>query len=190
MRNTTFGSLVLAGALALSPAIATATTIDFSAVQGDQGSTLILPEATLTNTAGGTVLVGSTSAGEADGFCFLGTIGCDASGTLAFSGPVTNLTFDVDGADPGDSVQISAYDGATLLGDVTVTANGVVDFTGYASITLLVFTDASSAAGVGYSTFQYDAVGVPTPGALSLFGAGLLGLGMVRRRRNAEEPAA
>lgn len=166
--------------------------IDFSGVQGNQGNSFLLPEATFTNTSGGDILVGSTAAGEADGFCFLG-LGCQADGEMIFGAAVENLFFDIDGADVGDSVEISAFDGAnTLLGSVIATVNGQLDFSGFGAITRLVFDDSSTAAGVGYSTFTFDfangRVGggggssVSAPATLLLMLSSMLGFRLMRKK--------
>jgi len=139
---------------------AQATGLDFSTVQGSNTATVAVPGsgggtgATINHAASGTILVGPGSAGQVDGFCFLG-FGCQADGELVFDAAISNLTFDIDGASSGDSVEISAYNGASLLGSLTFTANGLADFSGYGNITRLFFDDSSTAAGVGYSTFTW-----------------------------------
>jgi hypothetical protein len=172
-------------AFALSAAVsmpAGAVTIDFSGVQGSQPSPLVLPEATITNLTGTTVLVGPGAAGQTDGFCFLNGSNCDADGEMLFSSAVMNLSFDVDGWGTGDFVAISAFDGMTLLGTLNATANGNLDFSAFGTITKLSFDDSSSSAGVGYSTFLYD-VAVPESGTLGMLALGLAGLGCAARRR-------
>ena len=100
---------------------------------------------------------------------------------------VSNLTFDIDLAQSGDSVEISAYNGASLLASLTFTVNGLADFSSYGNITRLFFDDSSSAFGVGYSTFTYDAgeAAVPVPAALPLLAAGIGALGIAGYRRRA-----
>ena len=97
------------------------------------------------------------------------------------------MTFDIDGAQSGDSVEISAYNGASLLASLTFTVNGLADFSSYGNITRLFFDDSSSAFGVGYSTFTYDAgeAAVPVPAALPLLAAGIGALGFAGYRRRA-----
>lgn len=152
---------VLALGLFIAPVGANAATIDFSGVQGDNPSPLVLPEVTISNTSGGSILVGAGAAGEADGFCLLAG-GCDQDGEMLFSSPVSNLSFDIDGWGSGDFVEISAFNGPSLVGTLNAIANGNLDFSSFGTITRLVFDDSSTASGVGYSTFQFDmAAAVP-----------------------------
>jgi hypothetical protein len=176
-------TVVVLGAAAFT---AQAATIDFSGSQGFNGNPLVLPNATINNLSGGTVLAGTGASSQADGFCFLRAGSCESDGEITFSSAVTNLTFDVDGADAGDSVMISAFNGVTLLGSISATMNGLLDFSGFGSITRLFFDDSSTSAGVGYSTFSFDTStnGVPAPGTMPLIGLGIAGLAWVRRRRS------
>lgn len=172
---------------------AQAVVLDFSGVQGFQSGTVVVPGtgggpgATINHSSAGSIQVGPGAAGQADGFCFLGS-GCQADGEMIFDSAIMNLTFDIDGWNPGDSVEISAFNGAALLGSLTFTANGLADFTSFGTLTRLFFDDSSTGAGVGYSTFTYDAASsgvVPVPAALPLMAAGVAALGIAgyRRRR-------
>ncbi len=129
------------------------------------------------------------------------------SGTPLFNGPVAVL-FDVDlagvGFDAGffdavGSTGITAFarDGS-LLGTVTNTGLGIeflglVTDDGTAQIAG-VFLDLTGAepAGFAIDSLRFGRAGevvvpgrIPEPATLALFGAGLLGLGMMRRRRRA-----
>ena len=172
--------------------LASAATLDFSGVQNFSGNPLVLANATITDLSGGNVLVGPNAIGQKDGFCFLsigGNSGCQASGEIAFSNAVSSLMFDVVGAQFGDSVTISAFNGATLLGSIVATVDGLKDFSAFGAITRLSFDDNSTNGGVGYATFAFDAT--PLPGTLPLFATGLGALGLLgwRRKRKAQAVA-
>jgi hypothetical protein len=173
-----------------------AALLDFSGVQGNNIGSVFVPGvggpgATINHSSGtGTILVGPGAASQDDGFCFISTanFSCEADGEMVFASPVMNLTFDIDGAQTGDSVEISAFNGAAFLGALTFTVNGLADFSGFGTLTRLFFDDSSSAAGVGYSTFSYDAAStevIPVPAALPLLAAGIAAFGIAgwRRRR-------
>jgi len=174
-------------AAALGTAVAAqAGTINFTGMSGSYGAPLVLPEATLTNLTGSTLYIGTGCAGQADGFCFIGS-GAAADGRIDFTSTVYNLSFDADGWQQGDFVVVTAFNGSTSLGSLNVTGNMALDFSGFGAITRLAFDDSSTAAGVGYSTFSFDTTGgqLPEPGVLSLAGLALLGAGAARRRKGA-----
>ena len=174
-------------ALASSVSVS-AATLDFSGVQGFNGNPLILSNATINNLSGGTVLVGPSAAGEADGFCFLLGGSCESDGEIVFNSAVSNLKFDADGFNTGDSTTITAFNGVTSLGSIVATANGNLDFSAFGLITRLFFDDNSTGAGFGFSTFDFNGSNggtTPLPASLPLFVAGLGTLGLlVRRKKN------
>lgn len=174
-------ALIIAGVIP-----AAAASLDFSGVQGSNPSPLALPNATLTNLTGSTILVGLGAAGQSDGFCFIApNSSCEADGQIDFLSPIQNLTFDVDGWNPGDTVSISAFFGANFLGSIVATANGMLDFSGFGTLDRLFFDDNSTGAGVGYSTFSFEPASavVPLPAAAPLLLGGLAALGLFGRRR-------
>ena len=189
--KTWIGAVVFALGLA-GATPASAATLDFTGISGNQGASLVLSNATINVFGGGNVLVGIGAAGESDGFCFL-DVRCTADGEILFDNPISNLTFDVDGANTGDSVEITAFNGGNDLGSLTATANGQLDFSGFGTLTRLFFDDSSTGGGVGYSTFQFDEqqqMAIPVPASLPLILGGLGLLGLVGRRgaRGSGEP--
>lgn len=187
-RATAVGTL--AALLAVSTP-ANSTVLDFSAVQGNRGPSLTLPEVTITAAIGGSVLVGTSVVPGGDGFCFLRGGFCESDGEMLFTDPIQNLSFDVDGASFGDYVEISAFDGATLLGSVIAVSEGNLDFSGFGVITRLYFDDSSTSQGVAYSTFTFDLAppqNAPAPATLPMV-LGALGLGALLRRRSSPRRA-
>ena len=175
---------------------AQAVVLDFSGVQGSNIGTVAVPGtggpgATINHISPtSNILVGPGAAFHTDGFCFIeiGGSNCEADGEIVFDSAITNLSFDLDGGDPGDSVEISAFNGATLLGSFTLTADGNYDWSSFGTITRLFFDDSSRGAGFGYSTFTYDVAStgdVPVPAALPLMAAGIAALGCAGYRRRA-----
>jgi hypothetical protein len=181
-------TLVMAGVLAASCATAAhANTIDFSGfASGDSGlSTLALGDVTF-SVPGGTIYVyrpGDFGAfATSGGLCAL-TGHCETDWTLSFAYTVTNLAFEAAFYQDFDSVVVSAFDGATLVGSVHVASDGAYDF-GAAHITSLVFDDSSTGDGFGFGDFSFDPVSapVPEPATLLLLGSGLCGAAYRRRR--------
>ncbi len=127
----------------------------------------------------------------------LGTVGaCDVYGycsydlEIAFKQPIFNLSFDAVAVGLKDIVKISAYNGATNVGEVTLqnsnNSKGFY-FSKFGTITRLVFDDLGSEnAGVLYNDFYFETASVsavPLPAALPLYGAGMAVLGFMGWRR-------
>lgn len=117
--------------------------------------------------------------------CGLSGNSCEADFRITFTSAVSNLMFRTFGADPGDSVTITAFNGATSLGSTVVTTDTVVNLAALGSITSVFFDDSSSAAGIGYANFTFDpgTTVVPLPASLPLLAAGLGIFGFLRRRK-------
>jgi len=150
--------------------------------------------------AGFTVLVEPTSWGGefATGTCLLFDNRASGAVTIDFATPISSIT-DLgleDNYYGGFSATLTAYDGATLLGtdsysSVSAFSPGTLPSFTFTSpsITAIVLTSTNDGRGVGIggtttSSFpQVDApeVDAPEPMTLALFGAGLAGLGAMRR---------
>ena len=186
-----FNKLALCAALAagLAAPAAHADVISFAGyTTGDTGlSSLTIGIGTFSIT-GGTVFAYAPGAFGAfttsGGLCALSSGSCQTDWSLAFSSAVTNFAFEADFYNDFDSVVVTAFNGAAMVGSVAVGANGSYSFGG-ATITSLTFNDSSSGAGFGFGDFSFDlaASGVPAPATLALVGLGLLAVGASRRFR-------
>ena len=167
---------------------ARAATFDFSGFTGVQpGNTAVLPEGTFTSLDDGLFVDGVTEYYSPTGsLCALNAIGnCQADLELAFNGLASNLQFEAFGADPGDENSVTIFSGLTLLQTIVITADGIVDFTGFSNITSVLFDDSSTGGGFEFGNFTFDLTPVPLPAALPLFAAtlGVAGVAGWRKRR-------
>ena len=183
-----FAAIASTGLL-LSPISSLADTLDFSIFPvGPQGNpVLILPQATITS-FGDDIYVGAHGHYE---ICALNGFTCNADMKISFNGAVNNLSFVTSGAEAGDHIDVSAYNGSFLLGVVGQSTDGFVDLSGFSNVTSIYIDDSSTAAGMAYDGFTFTAAApVPEPETYAMLLAGLVLLGFAARRRKLKGVAA
>lgn len=163
---------------------AQAETLDFGGLGlGDAGTVVNLGNVTLTATTLGGFAVPDPAA---NGICFTNAAksSCEGDGILDFNYAVDSLSFELAVFNPGDSVVISAFNGATMVTESLFEANATFDLSSFGTITRLVFDDSSTGAGFAYQNFSFERVAaVPLPAGMGLL-AGALGVaGFVARRK-------
>lgn len=102
---------------------------------------------------------------------------------IDFTLPVNGLGFVTSGWDPFDHIDVSAYNGATLLGTAGDSTDGFVDLSAFSNVTRIYIDDSSTGAGMAYDHFVFSPVPEPETYAMLLAGLGLLGFS-VRRKQN------
>lgn len=115
-----------------------------------------------------------------------GVLNCDRSIFVQFSSPVTGVRFFAMGDDAAGTQAIArGFNGATLLGSVNVSVDGVflsthlVDLTALGAITRLEIVNVTDPGGLAFDEFQY----VPSPSTAILAAPMLLCLARRRRAR-------
>lgn len=185
-------SLVTAAGI-LAAGAANAAVLDFTEVSPNyQGSnTITLSNANIVTTGPDSYVFGSGNSnppfGPTGGFCGVATVNgnsCNTDATVTFNSAVSNLKFQTAQYDPGDNVMASIYAGASLLAQIAINSDMLVDFSGHSGITSLFLDDGGgNGAGFAYGTFTFDTAQVPLPLGLPLLGSGLVLLGFLRRRK-------
>jgi hypothetical protein len=181
--------LAIAACSALLSTGAQAATLDFVGFgAGLYGNSIVVSGATITNTSGGIILVGSGAAGEPNGFCSVtpSVTTCEQDTNILFGSVVSSLSFWLDGSNPGDALALSIFGIAdAFLGTLNFTdPDQLIDLSSFGSITRLSFDDSSTAAGYGYSRFDFaTAATVPLPASLPLLLGAIAAVGAIRRRK-------
>ncbi|MCG8550072.1 MAG: hypothetical protein MI799_06700 [Desulfobacterales bacterium] len=169
-----------------------ADTLDFTEIgaTGILGTTdITLSNATLTSYGNNFFVYAPGATGESNGkgsICAM-QIGCRADMEISFNEKVMDLTFGVFGYAAGDAVSISAFNDGALVQSLLITSETFVDFSGFGVIDRLFFDDvATGGHGLGYNDFSFSSVSVsavPLPAAFPLFGAAMVGLGLLGWKR-------
>lgn len=171
--------------LALGATAASAGSLDFTALGSGtvSSSTALLPEATLTSGADA-FFVGANSTNS---ICALSTsaFNCSNDLTVEFTSSVANISFNVEGWQSGDRIDVTLFDSmSNVLETTTILANGVFTFSSQ-GVTRMFLDDSSTAFGVSYADWSFDDTTspIPLPAGLPLLLSTLGGLGLVARRR-------
>jgi hypothetical protein len=171
----------------LAAGSAGAAVIDFTTATND-GTTTVAAGATAVAALGSELAIGDFAA---NAICALGGSGCDGVFTLTFDSDVSSMSFDYGFGNEGDIATLSIFDrlmalvGTVILNSEADVANYVLS--GIGNFRSILF-DNSAAAGAGYAygNIEYDSAAVvPLPATLPLLLAGMAGLGLLRRKRQA-----
>ena len=159
-------ALALVGTLGASSS-ASAATLDFSGFgfNQDLGLQAVLPEATITTSAGTIRRLFNLN-----GYCVVGPLGCDGVSTITFVAPVESLRFEIFGTAPGESTAVRVFGAAGLVVALNVVIDGVVDLSGYGVVTAIELSSlppASFAGGTAFRDFSFDFAPVAEPHALA-----------------------
>ncbi len=181
--------LAASAAFAIGSTPAAAVVIDFED-QPDSSivaGALVYPDATFTSSSGSFFING---AGIGKDICTF-NFGCDATLTVAFTAPVSGLTFQTAGEDKVGTLYVQVLFGMAAPINLTFGYDGAFstldthDLTAYSDIVGLVMS-SDDGAGVVYDNFRFNAgARVPEPGTWALLIAGYGLVGSALRRRTA-----
>lgn len=171
---------------------AIADTLDFTEVvqNVDLVSPVELSNATISSSSGILHFFSGSSANGLGAICGNLDSRCEADVDINFKSTVENLSFALDGYDLGDSVTAMGYLNGALINSVTLFDVATLDVSSWGQLDRLFLDYEGTIAGLdafgyAYSDFEFNSVSVvPLPAALPLFGAALLGLGFLSRRKN------
>jgi len=175
----------------LAAGSAGAAVIDFTTATND-GTTAVAAGATAVAAAGDSLFIGDFVENT---ICSLGGGGCNGIFTLTFDADVSSMSFHYGTGDAGDTATLSIFDSLMALVDTVVLvsasdADGEIAnyvLSGIGNFRSIVFDNsAAEGAGYAYGNIEYDSAAVvPLPATLPLLLAGMAGLGLLRRKRQA-----
>ncbi|MCG8550071.1 MAG: VPLPA-CTERM sorting domain-containing protein [Desulfobacterales bacterium] len=166
---------------------AAADTLNFSELPRDVVLTTpaVLSNATITSSTGDTYIDSLYSTNGFGAICGADGSTCEADLNIQFDSTIENLSFSIHGYGGNDSLTVMGYLGATLVNTVSLTDTPLLDISAWGQMDRLFLDyDGSDDYGYAFSDFDFTTVtAVPLPAALPLFGAALMGLGYLSRRR-------
>ena len=187
-----------ASLLALSASATQAATINFDSLgNGVAVTNQFAALGTFSSEAGFTNLTTAQNLGSSlPNFICTGPIGgsidCTHETILDFTNPVSGLTLlGVGVNDVGVVAQIDVFVNSLFNSTVSVIGTGtplnpvLVNLGAFSNVTRIRIRNITDAAGIGWDdfTFETGAAAVPEPTTLVLFGSGMIGAYMRRRRK-------
>ena len=171
---------------------ASADSLDFTEITQDSNlvSPVELSNATIASSSGTLYFFSSGySTNGLGSICGNLSGRCEADIDINFKSTIENLSFEISGYDPGDSVTAMGYLNGNLVNSLTLSNETSLDISSWGLLDRLFLAYEGTIPGqLGYgyvySDFEFTSISVvPLPAALPLFGAALLGLGFISRRK-------
>lgn len=197
-------AIAVAVSLCMSFSLAAqADTLDFFDANGNTesyvgGTTFSLANATITTTGADLYIGSRNNHGDRLGTGTITPVYYNDAGrprsftemNIEFNAVIENLYFEATEPIGFFDVNVSAYNDGGLVGSLLLSrSQTIADFSSFGLITSLVFTDGGNSPfseGSYYGNFSFDVANisaVPLPAAFPLFGAALIGIGLLSRRK-------